>query len=422
MKNTLRMAMVVLILVGLSHGTLWAKETEFEFYFQKIDKVEEINNPAPKGWWEKTKSFLTGVKNTVAGFVEKNITRSYLPGEGTKRWYSEENPNIAYQVSRVKVRDEAHLLELLGAKNGDLSKLSNGQRALLAVYKHSKSQAIKDRLKYSSRSSVKVMLTDTSGFEDASKYPNLEKDFWPCSTGAAIFMNSAHYNYYGGEDDSRSTFVHEVSHSLDNTFKEFIHPYGKDDSHFSNEKTGKRAAFLEGFAEFNQMLDSQMKAASIKANIQQIVVESATKAGDYKTYASNGPELSGIDLTNVEGINAMILYRMATEITGGRDKVFASFKSTNYPWRSLKNVLGDFVKKNPDQAAKVASILNDETYGKLSDVQMRDFLGSSEVVNQFLAKGRKAAVAVISANDAHAPAGPTTKAKVTAPKSSTPFQ
>ena len=134
------------------------------------------------------------------------------------------------------------------------------------------------------------------------------------------------------------------------------------------------------------MLDSQAEVQSMQRRIKQVCVEKSK--GKYEYYSSNGPELTGLDLTDVEGINAMIMYRLTKEIPDGKDKVFASFKNTNYPWRSLRDFLKDVVKNNPDKATAIGKILNEETYGKLSDSQMMEFLGSSAGVKTFLAGGR----------------------------------
>jgi len=383
-------AFAVVLLLGLLafvSGTVQAKDLDFEFYYQKIDEVVQINNPEPKGWWEKTKAFGKNILNASAKLWEKSVTRNFFPGEGKKTWYSSEDKNIAYKLTRVKVRDEAHLLALMGAK-GDESKLTDGQRALLAAYRHSKSKAIIDRMKYNSRSSLIVMMTDTGGLEDeGGKYANIRRDFWPCSTGRAIQISSFLYDYPGSEADVRSTFVHEFSHSLDHTVMEFIKPYGPDKSHYVDEKTGKRAAFIEGWAEFNQMLDSDSKAENMRESVKNIRIENPKKAGEYSF--KDAKDLSGSELANVEGINALIMWQIAREIPGGQDKVFRSFKASNYPWRNLRHLLRDLVKKNPGDAAKVAKILDEETLGKLSESDLKGFLGRTPAAAAAISAIRK---------------------------------
>ncbi|MFZ2961262.1 MAG: hypothetical protein WA705_30675 [Candidatus Ozemobacteraceae bacterium] len=381
MKRILWCVLVIVLAMGCLPAKGFAKDCEFEFYYQKIDRVEQVNNPEPKGWWEKAKAVVKSGLNTVARVWEKEVTRNFLPGEGEKTWYSEKDHNLAYKVSRVKVRNEAHLLELMGAA-GDESKLTEGQKALLEVYRHSKSQALKDRLPYSFRSDVKVLLTDTTGFDDEKKYPNIEKDFWPYSSGFAISMNSNHFNYPGGYDTAKSTFIHEFSHSMDHGISEFIKPYGADGSHYTNELTKSRASFVEGWAEFNQMLDSPQDASMRKRLLKVVRVEK--EDGKYDDIPIDSPKLSGEDLTHVEGLDALVLYRLSQECQNGREKVFKTFVDTNYPWRSLKTYLKGFVKNNPGDAKKAAAILDEVMVGKLSDAQMKEFLGDSAGVQGYL--------------------------------------
>ncbi len=382
MKAVWRITLLALVLAVLLPTMAAAKECEFEFYYQKIEAVKQINNPNPQGWWEKTKAAVKGAGNWVARQWEKGVTRNFFPGSGEKTWYSEEDPNTAYTVKRVKVSTEAELMAQMGAKAE--YELSDGQKALLEIFRHSKSQAIKDRMQYSFRSKVKVLLTDTTGFEDESKYPNITKDFWPYSSGFAISMNSKRYNYPDGAEDAKSTFVHEFAHTLDLTMQE-MNGYGPDGTHYSNEKTKPRAAFLEGFAEFNQALDDPSEAVRYRNRNKTIMVEKSK--GEYDHV--DATKLSGKDLLSVEGINAMIMYRMATEIDGGRDKVFKAFKDSNWPWRSIKQFLHSATKNNPADIEKIALILDSETLGKLSDAEMKNYLGDSDALKAYLAKRKE---------------------------------
>jgi len=389
-KISITIIAVVILFGLLTPSMARATESEFEFYYQRIEAVEQINNPKPAGWWEKTKAFVKGVGNTIAGTFEK-VTRTYFPGEGEKRWYSEKDKNVAYKLERTKVKSEAHLLELMGAKDGDVSKLTDGQKALLAVYRHSTSQSVKDRMSVSYQSKIGVMLSDTTGFDDPSKYPQVENDFWPNSTGRMIQMSSNFFNYWGSDDDAKATFVHEFSHSCDRTVKEFIKPYGKDGRHSCNELTHARTAFVEGWAEFNEMLDFPSERSRIQNSIQNIKIEKGN--GSYTPMLATSEQLSGKDLMSVEGVVANLFYRMSTELPDGQAKVFASFKNTNIYWRTTKSVLKDFVKKNPGDAKALAAILNESTHGKLSDAEILSYLGNAAGIQEFLKARNKPAEA-----------------------------
>ncbi|MEW6710940.1 MAG: hypothetical protein AB1403_14025, partial [Candidatus Riflebacteria bacterium] len=360
-----------------------AKDTEFEFYYQTIENVVQINNPKPEGWWETAKSWVKRGYTEVMKTWDMAFGRKYFTGEGTKRWYSREDHCTAYDVKRVKVKSEAHLLSLMGAESE--AELTNGQKAMLAVYRHSLSQAVQERHQYGYLSKVKVILSDTSGYEDSNKYPHVERDFWPYSQGSLIQISSGHYNYGGSEDDAQSTFVHEYAHSLDRTIKEFIHPYGKDGSHFSNEMTKPRTAFVEGWAEFNEMLDSEYEVKSMKNSITKVRLESSTEAGKYTIVPSDSPNLSGQNLLAVEGINAMILYRLANEVPDGRRKIFETFQSTNWKvFRSLSTFAKDFARRYPEDAGALAGIIDAESKYRLSSAELIKFAGDSSGMRDYL--------------------------------------
>jgi len=391
-KNYLLLMFVFVVFCAQSSSVL-AKEVEFDFYYQCIEEVVQINDPEPEGWWGHTKSFLKSGLNLAKKTWEKGITRNFAPGEGTKRWYSD-NKNIAYDVKRVKVTSEEHLLQLMGASSE--ADLSDGQKALLAVYRHSRSEDVKDRMKYNYRSKINVILSDTAGFDDPAKYPDIKDDFWPYSSGSTIQMSSNRYNYPGSDVSAASTFVHEFAHSYDRTIKEFRDPYGKDGSHFANELTKPRSAFVEGWAEFNQMLDSESKIREMHNNCKLIRIESKTKAGEYTNV--DPQELTGTDLLKVECINAVIMHRMATEIDNGRDKVFKAFVDTRLLlFRDLKTMTKKFAKDNPADIAILGKIIDEQTLGKLSDDEMSKYIGSSAEAKAFLEERAAAKNAAIEA-------------------------
>lgn len=395
-RRSLLPLLFVLLFVGLFATPVQATDCEFEFYYQKIEGTVQVNDPEPaKNWWDWTKKTLKSGVNAVRRVWEKGVVRNFFPGEGEKTWFSKEDHNLAWKVNRVKVRDEKHLLELMGAADGDESKLSSGQKALLAVYRHSKSQALKDRMPYSYRSKVKVMLTDTTGFDDASKYPTLERDFWPYSSGFGIYMNSNRYDYPGSEEDAESTFIHEFSHSMDRGISELVKPYGADGSHYFNELTKPRVAFLEGWAEFNQILD-RGDYKYRKSLVETIMVE--RKEGAYEHVPAKN--LTSDEITRVEGINALILYRLSQELPNGKEKVFKNFTTTNYPWRSLATYMRQMVKANPADAEKIAKIFDEETLGKLSPAELRKFLGKSVEIEIWLAKRTAAAKVPVASGTA----------------------
>ncbi|HNV70562.1 MAG TPA: hypothetical protein PKO06_12750, partial [Candidatus Ozemobacteraceae bacterium] len=228
---------LVLVLVLLSGSSAFATDTgKFAFYYQRIEKVEKIlPDEKPTGFWDSTKYWLKKGWNAVRSTVEKTITRTVFPGEGSKLWYSEKDPTIAYRMKRIKVESEQHLLQLMGVMDGDESKLSEGQKSLLYMYRNAQNQQLRELSKKAIYPRINVHLTDTTGFDNSSEFPHVTDDFWPKSMGFAIVMNSKRYSSPGDEKDAMSTLVHETAHCTNLTLPELFGQYGPDKKHYANE-------------------------------------------------------------------------------------------------------------------------------------------------------------------------------------------
>ncbi|MBI3039018.1 hypothetical protein HYY75_08225, partial [bacterium] len=315
---------------------------------------------------------------------------------------SKSNPEFSWIYKKTEVKDENHLLQLLGAKKGFTFFLSEGQKALLAAFKYAQTESVKSRLKYGETSqalknsnppgAIEVSLADLSGFSSKNTKKkfgiDLKKDFWPWSSGTKIMIGSPFYNSPFSASGAKSTMVHELAHSLDNSVRE-SDSYGKDGIHSSNEKTAPKAAWVEGWAEFNSMLDFKSEVFNINLSTTIIKIEDSKTAGKYKRTFAPLSSLTGREMTEVEGINALILYRLSKDIPNGREKVFASFVATNNSDRDLSHFLRHFVASNPEYAKTVAQILDKQTYGKLKKEDFSHFLGNDRVVDDYLKGGRK---------------------------------
>lgn len=367
-----------------SNKAFAADDVGFTFYLQTIEDVKTINEDIKEddSLWTKIKKTGKKATNFVKKTWEECVTRNLTLGEGDSTWYSKKDPNIAYSVKRTKVTSEAELIAALGASSE--SELSNGQKALLAAFRTAYSDAMKSRFSASYRSNVNVILTDTTGFDDSKKYPNVRSDFWPCSTGFTIQMSSNSYNYAAGPEDASSTMIHEYAHCMDTTIKEFFNPYGLDASHYGNEITGERSAFVEGWAEYNEMIESEKEAQGIIRNTKELCEESKTEAGSYTTVL---PENATSDqLRRAESYNAYLMYRLATEIDGGKEKVTKAFTDTRWlVFRDLSTFVKRFIKNNPGDAAKVCKIVDETFLYKFTDKELYDMCGKSDAVKNYVA-------------------------------------
>jgi hypothetical protein len=348
---------------------------KFAFYYQRIVEVIPLE-PAtpPQGFWEKTKALVNKGWNFVKKYTEIGIRRCLFPGEGEKMWYSLNNNKYAYKMQRTKVRDEKHLLELMGAADGDLSKLTNGQKALLEVYRNATNSTLKDLSKKALPPRIIVHLSDTTGFEDSSKYPQVRDDFWPMSMGLNINMPTSNYNYAGSEKKAVRTMVHETAHCTNLTFPNYK-GYGPDGHHFSSELTAPRSAFQEAWSEYQEMLFDPDLAKSWATSYQTIQIEDRKIAGKYESVPFSDAKINAGNLFSIEAVNAWLLYRLSTEIPNGKEKVEKAFYKGNVPWENMARYLKTFVKMYPADAAAVQSILSNVGEGKLSPAAIADITG-----------------------------------------------
>ena len=362
-----------------------ASAVEFEFYYQKIVEVKTINEDieSDDSLWTKFKKTVKKGVNAVKRTWEDVVTRNLALGEGEKTWYSKEDHNLAYKVERVKVSTEAELLAAMGVKSED--ELNNGQKAMLEVFRNSQNEAIQAEAKIGYLPKVHVILSDTTGYDDSSKYPNVRKDFWPYSSGLTINLSTNCYNYPNSAEDAVSTLVHEFAHSLDMTFKEMKNPYGLDGSHYGNEITGKRAAFVEAWAEYNEMIASEKEAQSILNNTKVLCEESKDVAGSYTTNIKE-EDATADQLQRSEAHLAKLLYLISTdpEIENGKDKVYKAFTSTRWNvLRTMPTLIKKFVKQNPEDTEAVCRIVDEVFLGKLSEEEFYKYVGKNKTTQAY---------------------------------------
>lgn len=364
---------------------------EFVFYYQRIDEVIPVQQGTPGAAVAAVREHASNVRRVPAADWRKRLLKADLTREGRQDVTSDDE-RFRYRVFVTKVRDEAHLLRLMGA-DADPSVLSDGQRALLAAYRHAKEQALIERMKQGARSRVEVVLTDVNGHNDS----HVLRDFWPYSNGDLIQISSLKFNAPDGEDEARSTFVHECAHSMDRAQAERDAPYGPDGTHYVNEAIKPRAAFMEGWAVFLQMHDSPERASWWPVVCENVKIEGSK--GVYQTVSAT--DLDGMTLTRVEGIIGLALLNIS-KLPGGMEKLLLTFRATNNTDRTLGDFLKDYVARNPDQAPDVMRIFDDCTRGKLSDDEMKRFLGSGDAVKAFLQARQAAAEARAAASSATA--------------------
>lgn len=315
----------------------------------------------------------------------------------------------AYLVRTVSVKSEAHLLQLMGAD--DESKLTDLQKGLLETYRFTgKGELDNFAREYpGATGNIDVDLVDINGFTDKSRFPNIEKDFWPINSrywtrngdefrlDSRIRISGTDCLGYGpaAAEAMKGTFTHEFGHSLDLTNSEAKNPYGKDGSHYLNEKIDSAASFAEGWANFIKWLFSPSKEEeekNLRNSLKTIKIE--RPEGGYDEYKISDGMLNGEEYLDVEAINALIFTKLSSELPHGKIKVFASFAKHNKSKNRMALFLQNFIKDYPQYARETAQILNRETFGNLKDDDFRKILGYNSDVEKYLAERQQDNIAI----------------------------
>ncbi|MBF0547669.1 MAG: DUF4124 domain-containing protein [Candidatus Riflebacteria bacterium] len=281
----------------------------------------------------------------------------------------------AYIVKSVTVTDEQQLINLMGASSE--ANLTDAQKGLLEVFRFSKSEKISQLKSYIQPPDKKItlQLNDITGYEDEKKYPTIKKDFWPrLAKNSTIVMSAAPYLHDGKNVSEMLPKVlsHELGHVICDSRAE-PSGYGSDGSHYLNEIIGPQAAFAEGFADFTRLLCFPEEEKEYRGSLNSFLIES--QGGKYVKLGLK--ELSGKDLLNNEGIDALILSSLAKEIPNGKDAIIRCVQRNNSQLNPIEGFLYYFVKENPSLKDKVCEILKRETSNKLSDDEI------SKIFNPF---------------------------------------
>ena len=310
----------------------------------------------------------------------------------------------AYILRKMTVTSESDLLRAMGQSNEGA--LSDRQRGLLETFRFAQSQTMQNFHQYHPRElrSIELQLVDTNGFEDEGRYPSTKNDFWPNntrymrtgatpSTRSVIQVSGVDSIGYGSETaaEMKATYAHEYGHSLDRTRTE-NDGYGPDGTHFWNEVIAAKSAFAEGFAVFFEVLLFPKRNQQVRDAQQWVRYEK--DAGGYVTQNPLSEHVKGKDLLRVEGVNAMLLYRLSKEIGDGFSKVLGTFSQSNSAENTMVNFLKTYAARYPADTAKMAEILDEQTHKKLSDAEFREILGSGAGVELFLRRRRGNSVPV----------------------------
>lgn len=158
--------------------------------------------------------------------------------------------------------------------------------------------------------------------------------------------------------------------------------YGFDGSHYINEKIEPKASFAEGFANFIKMIFFPEEEKETRDSLKTVKIEKPQ--GGYDEYPIASVQISGEGFLDIEAINALIFTRLAADLPDGQKLVLDSFQKHNQQENRMSRFLQNFIKDYPRHATVVAQTLDRETFGRLSDADIRLILGNNADVEKYL--------------------------------------
>ncbi len=351
------------------------KSVDISIYYERIEKVIDLS-----------KTDINSVPVEDGYYIKYSKTDGY-----------------AYKMKRTKVSSEKELLSAMGVS--DKSQMKYGQECILSAFQAATSDSMKDRAGASYLPSVELDLFDTSydGSDSANGYktgptgdsalqkPNIRKDFWPCSTSdkKRISVSDVRFKYMGkqtpsGTDSAYSTVFHEYGHFMDKTKME-SGAYGLDKTHYFNEITKPRAAFMEGWAEYNEMIEKESLAEMYKNVTKSLSVESETESGKYTTV--NPKDATFQQLLSAECYNAVLLYRLSELL--GKDKITEAFVATRWNTeRDMRNLIRSLVARNLGKAKEICAIVDEVFLNKASNKEFLDMVGVVGTLGYVASRGK----------------------------------
>ena len=319
-------------------------------------------------------------------------------GDGEEIVESYYSPGYAYKIKKVKISSEKELIDAMGG--GPKFMLKYGQKCLLEAYRAATSEEIKSRAEASYKPELTIDLIDTSndgkmfgeGYNTKSgAVPNIMRDFWPCSWGSLnkIQISDVEGKYRqfknpSGKVAAYSTVFHEYAHFMDNTDRgSDTYRYGLDGVHYGNEITSERMAFIEGWAEYNEMIENKKVAKNYKEYLDSLIIESETIGGDY-TYVK--PEDCDFQtLVKSECYNAYLLYRLSQEI--GEDKITAAFVESRWDYdRDMNVFVSCLAKLYPEDTETICKVIDEVFMGKAEKEDLYKMVGETDATKAYIEK------------------------------------
>ncbi len=299
-----------------------------EFYYQRI---EEFVAKKPGNAYSES-----GSASPISFKKDKNGVENGIPFQTLYIPKKLEDGSIEgyYKVRRFQITSLDNLSKVIGEANSSQEDIKTFFSYLFSREWNSY-QNLWQRTGEYEEGPCQIVYTDAERDQNGYDFEEVKKDLYQNCAGSVIRLNTLDME---GRSEAaiKDTFAHEFGHFLDPRSNR---SYGLDGVHFQNERTDPHTAFLEGWAEFmalrRQVVENQVDPGFSPETFKTLlfgngkkngkfVVESDSEKGKYSSMSSLG---AGQELLSVEGVIALLLFQIWSELgTGGDDVVLGTFR------------------------------------------------------------------------------------------------
>ncbi|MBF0544767.1 MAG: hypothetical protein HQM08_10055 [Candidatus Riflebacteria bacterium] len=295
--------------------------------------------------------------------------------------------NYSFRMDRVEVTSLDQLKQLLGVDKLPEDQWPKGAAGLIGAYQGSDANFTRMGITKYGRTPT-VYLTD-----DQVISPTLQNSAKSAGVDLDTSLNSA-YRIYGTDninfcagffknepstqialEDGKYILTHEVTHLAENRIIQ-AGDYGQDNQHFWNETTGGSAPFTEAWAEYAEINQA------LTDGRQEYVDRWYPTLNEQSTYSQDATQMSKDDITGaqllqVEGIECQALLEIQKKIPNGDAKIRQAYDATNTSTGTFQDFLKSFAASNPSDVDALKAILKEQTFGKLSDAEIANFIAGA---------------------------------------------
>ncbi len=140
-------------------------------------------------------------------------------------------------------------------------------------------------------------------------------------------------------------------------------------------------AFIEGWAEYNEMLENKRVARMYNRSTKTLKIESETEAGKYSKIKSKDGDFS--TFLKSEAYNAKLLYQLSQKI--GKEKINETFvRTSDNKYRDIQYFVKKLVEFYPEDAQTICEVVDEVFLSKASNEELLEMVGKTKATEAYI--------------------------------------